>query len=47
MIAVYSIKNRIIAIYTRIGTLLFYTTEPIEVVKQKYGIDDRDVHITF
>lgn len=47
MIAVYSIVNKDIAIYTQNGTLLFYTTDPIYEVMRKYGIKESDVHIVF
>ena len=45
MIAIYSITNKDIAICSREGNILFYTTDPIYDVMKKYNISDSDVHI--
>lgn len=47
MIAVYSMTNKDIAIYSKNGNLLFYTTDSIYEVMQKYNIDNSDVYIVF
>lgn len=47
MIAEYSIVNKNIAIYSKNGTLLFYSTDSIHEVMQKYGISESDVRIVF
>lgn len=47
MIAVFSIVNKDIAIYSKNGNLLFYTTDSIYEVMKKYNINDSDVRIVF
>jgi len=47
MIAVYSMTNKDIAIYSKNGNLLFYTTDSIYEVMKKYNINNSDVHIVF
>lgn len=47
MVAEYSIVNKNIAIYSKNGTLLFYTSDSIDEVMRKYGIDASHVRIVF
>ncbi len=47
MIAVFSVINKDIAVYSKSGILLFYTTDSIDEVMKKYSINDSDVRICY
>ena len=47
MIAVYSMTNKDIAIYSKKGNLLLYTADSIYEVMKKYNINNSDVYIVF